>query len=262
MAVERIAIVVASAMHSTERDFSIERATKLGAKVFIGTVDPAVAQAWMTKIGKVFDVMSCLDDRKLCLATFLLEEGVYDWWQSVRSTYLDPSIITWTNFHRIFYDAYYPRFYKDAKQEEFLKLVQGQMTVAKYQVKFSELSKLSGREQTIFRASSSQTMASASSYRPLRRDSRGFRLGVSSSSTSQRSFTPRQGESSTSARFSSCQLCGRSHPGECLKFKRVSVCYCYGQEGHLKRNCPVIFWMGGMAHRMFPQQNAGSTRQN
>ncbi|XP_022891967.1 uncharacterized protein LOC111406831 [Olea europaea var. sylvestris] len=337
IAVERIAIAIASTMCNTDRDFSIERATKLGAKGFTGTTDPIVAQAWMTKIERVFDVMGCSNDQKLCLATFLLEEGAYDWWQSVQSAYLDPSISTWTDFRRIFYDAYYPQSYKDAKQEEFLKLIQGQMTIAEYQVKFIELSKYaqvlvnnvidkcrrfenglreeirsvvtaagwnefgklvesalrveksisdrpSGREQTMFRASGSQTMASASSYRPPRRDSRGFRLGVSSlgqfksrlqgsqgprfspstiqqplasrnytQGSFQRSFTPRQGESSTSARFSSCQLCGRSHPGECLKFKGVGVCYRCGQEGHLKKNCPVAFQEGSMAQRMFLQ---------
>ncbi|XP_022876708.1 uncharacterized protein LOC111394890 [Olea europaea var. sylvestris] len=258
IAIKRIAIGVASAMCNTDRDFSIERAIKLGAKVFTGTADPTIAQAWMTKIERLFDVMGCSDDRKLCLSTFLLEEGAYDWWQLVRSTYLDPSIITWIDFHHIFYDAYYSRSYKDAKQEEFLKLVQGQITIAEYQVKFIELSKYaqvlvsneidkcrrfeksalrveksisdrpSGREQIIFRASSSQTMASASSYRPPQKDSNGFRTGVSSSDkfksqfrgsqgprfnpsivqqplssrtytqgSFQRSFTPRQGESFT-----------------------------------------------------------------
>ncbi|XP_022899342.1 uncharacterized protein LOC111412643 [Olea europaea var. sylvestris] len=108
-----------------ERDFSIERATKLGAKVFTGTTDLAVVQVWMTKIERVFDIIDCSDDRKLCLITFSLEEGAYNWWQSVRSTYLDPSIITWTDFSRIFYYAYYPRSYKDARQEKFLNLVQG-----------------------------------------------------------------------------------------------------------------------------------------
>ncbi|XP_022846659.1 uncharacterized protein LOC111369392 isoform X2 [Olea europaea var. sylvestris] len=346
IAVERIAIAVASAMRNSDRDFSIERATKLGAKVFTGTADPAVAQAWMTKIERVFDVMGCSDDRKLCLATFLLEEGAYDWWQSVQSTYLDPSIITWTEFRRIFYDVYYPRSYKDAKQEEFLKLVQGQMTVAEYQVRFIELSKYaqvlvsneidkcrrfenglreeirsvvtaagwnvfgklvesalrveksisdrpSGREQTMFRASDSQTMASVSSYRPPRRDSRGFRPGVSSSSqfksrsrgsqgprfspstvqqpvasrtytqgSSQRLFTPRQGESFTSTRLPYCQLCTRPHLGTCLKFKESGVCYHCGQGRHIRRNCPVLSQESGMVPKIFPQQSVGSTRQN
>ncbi|XP_022869406.1 uncharacterized protein LOC111388828 [Olea europaea var. sylvestris] len=239
IAVERIVIAVASAIRNTDRDFSIEKATKLGAKVFTGTADSAVTQAWMTKIERVFDVMGCSDNRNLCLATFLLDEGAYGWWQSVRSTYLDPSIITWIDFRHIFYDAYYPRSCKDAKQEEFLKLIQGQMTIAEYQVKFIELSKYgqvlvcneidkcrqfenglreeirsvltvagwnefgklvesalrvekcisdrpSGKEQTMFRASSSQTMASASSYRPPRRDNKGFRPEIIYSKTGKR----------------------------------------------------------------------------
>ncbi|XP_022876892.1 uncharacterized protein LOC111395114 [Olea europaea var. sylvestris] len=134
---------------------------------------------------------------------------------------------------------------------------------------------------------------SAFSYRLPRRDGKGFRPGVSSllqfksrfrgrqglrfspsivqqplasrtytQGSSQRLFTLRQGESSTSARFPSCQLCEKSHLGECLKFKGVGVYYRCGQEGHLKMNCPVVFQKSGMAKKMFPQQSAGSTRQN
>ncbi|KAL2465555.1 CCHC-type domain-containing protein [Abeliophyllum distichum] len=139
--VERIAVAVVSTMRNTYRNFSIERATKLGAKIFTGTTDPAIVEALMIKIERVFDVMGCPDDRKLRLATFLLEDGAYDWWQPVQNKYLDPSIITWTDFRRNFYDSYYPLSYKDTKQDEFLKLVQGSSTVAEYQKKFIELSK-------------------------------------------------------------------------------------------------------------------------
>lgn len=74
MAVERIATAVVSAMRNTDKNFSIERATQLGAKVFTGTADPSIAQAWMIKIESLFDVMGCPYDRKLRLTTFLLEE--------------------------------------------------------------------------------------------------------------------------------------------------------------------------------------------
>lgn len=47
-------------MRSIDKDFSIERDTKLGAKFFTGTSNPAVAQVWMTKIDKVFGVMVAL----------------------------------------------------------------------------------------------------------------------------------------------------------------------------------------------------------
>ncbi|XP_022847491.1 probable terpene synthase 11 [Olea europaea var. sylvestris] len=57
MAIERIDIAVVSAIRSTNKDFNIERTAKLGVKVFTGTVDPAVAQAWMTKIERVLHTM-------------------------------------------------------------------------------------------------------------------------------------------------------------------------------------------------------------
>ncbi|XP_022847478.1 uncharacterized protein LOC111369990 [Olea europaea var. sylvestris] len=229
IAVERIAIAVVSAMRNTDRDFSIERATKLGAKVFTGTVDPAVAQAWMTNIERVFDVMGCLDERMLCLATFLLEEGAYDWWQSS---------------------------YKDAKQKEFLKLVQGQMTVAEYQVRFIELSKYA------------QVLVS-NEIDKCRRFENGsreeIRLVVTAAGwngSSQRLSTPRQGESFTSTRLPYCQLCRRPHLSTCLKFKGSGVYYHCDQGGHIRRNCPVLSQESGMVPKIFPQQSAGSTRQN
>ncbi|KAL2513202.1 Uncharacterized protein Adt_18802 [Abeliophyllum distichum] len=60
--VERIAAIV-SAMRNTDKKFSIERATKLGVKVFIGTADLAVSEAWMIKIERVFDVMGFPDQK-------------------------------------------------------------------------------------------------------------------------------------------------------------------------------------------------------
>lgn len=54
-----------------------EQATKLKAKMFISMTDPTVAESWMIKIERVFDVMGCPDDRKLRLVTFWIEGIVY-----------------------------------------------------------------------------------------------------------------------------------------------------------------------------------------
>ncbi|KAL2497813.1 Gag protease polyprotein-like protein [Abeliophyllum distichum] len=127
--------------HSSDKEYNIERIAKLRAKVFTSASDPVVAEAWVDKIERVFDVMSFPDDKRLHLATFLLEEGAYDLWQLMQARYADPSVITWMDFKRTFYDTYYPRSNKDAKQNEFLQLVQGSMKVFEYQKKFVELSK-------------------------------------------------------------------------------------------------------------------------
>ncbi|KAL2533239.1 Uncharacterized protein Adt_06590 [Abeliophyllum distichum] len=110
--VEKFAVAVASALQiqrNPDKDHSIERATKLGAKVFTGTSDPAMAEAWMHKIEKVFDVMGCPDDKRLRLATFLLEEGANDWWRLIQTRYADPSVITWANFQACFLSSFVQR---------------------------------------------------------------------------------------------------------------------------------------------------------
>lgn len=138
---DRLVAAISSLLPNADRDNSIERAMKLGAKFFMGTSNPADAELWMKTLESIFDVMECSDDKKLRLAVFLLKGGAADWWISFRCRYPNPSVITWTNFREAFYETYYPPFYQDAKQNEFLRLVQGSMSVAEYHVRFVELSK-------------------------------------------------------------------------------------------------------------------------
>ncbi|XP_022856214.1 uncharacterized protein LOC111377365, partial [Olea europaea var. sylvestris] len=119
---DRIAATIASLLPNTDRDNSIERAMKLGAKFFMGTSNPADAELWMKTLESIFDVIECFEDKKLCIFVFLLKGGAADWWISFRSRYPDPSVITWTIFKEAFFETYYPPFYRDAKQNEFLRL--------------------------------------------------------------------------------------------------------------------------------------------
>ncbi|KAL2513011.1 Retrotrans gag domain-containing protein [Abeliophyllum distichum] len=121
--------------------FNIERANRLGVRAFNGKGDPLDADNWMTQLERVFNVMECPKEKKLRLATFLLEEAAYDWWLTVQDRYVDPSVFTWADFNDVFNKSYYPQAYKDAKQDEFLHLVQGSMIVVEYQRWFMELSK-------------------------------------------------------------------------------------------------------------------------
>lgn len=47
----------------------------------------------------------------------------------------------WEEFWKAFYDKYYPRSFWDAKWNQFLKLVLDLMSVAKYEKKYTKLSK-------------------------------------------------------------------------------------------------------------------------
>ncbi|XP_022849894.1 uncharacterized protein LOC111371986 [Olea europaea var. sylvestris] len=89
----------------------------------------------------IFDVMDCSEEKKLCLATFLLKGVAADWWVAFQSRYREASNITWAIFRDAFFETYYPLSYKNTKQNEFLRLTQGSMTVSEYHTKFVELSK-------------------------------------------------------------------------------------------------------------------------
>jgi hypothetical protein len=49
--------------------------------------------------------------------------------------------ITWARFKEVFNDQYFPRIVQEAKAREFMDLVQGNMTVAQYAAKFTQLSR-------------------------------------------------------------------------------------------------------------------------
>ena len=114
---------------------------KLGATYFYGTVDLAEAESWLKRIKRVFNMMHCGDEEKFDYAVYLLQDDAYDWWETVPNSDAQPQKLTWDNFQREFQDKYMPEIYRDEKQREFLNLKQGNMTVAEYEVKFTQLSR-------------------------------------------------------------------------------------------------------------------------
>lgn len=113
----------------------------MGAIVFEGTTDLADAKVWLNQVEKCFRVMRYPEDRKLELATFMLQKGAGDWWRLIENRRGDVESLTWTDFRKTFQDKYYPRSFCHAKRNEFLRLVQGNMIVADYEKKFTKLAK-------------------------------------------------------------------------------------------------------------------------
>ncbi|XP_038877272.1 uncharacterized protein LOC120069556 [Benincasa hispida] len=121
--------------------FSIERLKALGASTFEGTMNPADAEAWFVMVEKCFRVMWCPEDRKVALATFLLQKRAEDWWRVFKDRRRGMEEVTWEEFGKAFHEKFYPQTFRDAKRNEFLKLVQGSLTVAEYEQKYTELRK-------------------------------------------------------------------------------------------------------------------------
>ncbi|XP_074363335.1 uncharacterized protein LOC141703797 [Apium graveolens] len=121
-----------------KRDYKELR--KLGAIDFSGIVDPTEAEKWLKRTERVFIMIRCVPEEKFDYAVSLLQEDAYDWWETVPDSTVQPPILTWDDFLREFRDKYMPEIYKDEKQREFLTLKQGIMSVAEYEVKFTQLS--------------------------------------------------------------------------------------------------------------------------
>ena len=69
-----------------------------------------------------------------------MEDKAKDWWDVVERRY--PDGITWDQFQLEFTDGFFPHSHKDSKIEEFFKLEQKNMSISKYEKKFSELVRL------------------------------------------------------------------------------------------------------------------------
>ena len=121
---------------------TVERVRSLGAKSFNGSGDPPEAESWFIKLERIFDVMKCSEDDRLSFATFLLEDRAYHWWQTVERRYQGHAALTWAIFRKEFYDHYFPTVYQDIKRSEFLRLVQGSMSVEEYERKLRRVSDL------------------------------------------------------------------------------------------------------------------------
>ncbi|TYJ98797.1 uncharacterized protein E5676_scaffold1625G00010 [Cucumis melo var. makuwa] len=124
-----------------EKAYGIEWLKKLGVIVFEGSTDPADAENWSNMLEKCFDMMNCPEERKVRLATFLLQKKAEGWWKSILAIRSDAHALDWQTFIGIFEDKYYPSTYCEAKRDEFLGLKQGSLSVAEYERKYTELSR-------------------------------------------------------------------------------------------------------------------------
>uniref|UniRef100_A0A9I9EH97 Retrotransposon gag domain-containing protein n=1 Tax=Cucumis melo TaxID=3656 RepID=A0A9I9EH97_CUCME len=106
-----------------------------------GSTDPVDAENWLNMLEKCFDVMNCHKERKVRLATFLLQKDAEGWWKSILARCSDARALDRQTFRGIFEDKYYPSTYCEAKRDEFLGLKQGSLSMDEYERKYTELSR-------------------------------------------------------------------------------------------------------------------------
>ena len=122
------------------RSKNFKELRQLGAVDFYGTTDPAEAETWLNRTERVFTMMRCTTEEQYDFVVSLLQGDAYDWWETVPGATVRPTILTYADFLQEFRDRYMPEVYRDEKQREFLNLRERTITVAEYEVRFTQLS--------------------------------------------------------------------------------------------------------------------------
>ncbi|KAL3655497.1 hypothetical protein CASFOL_001283 [Castilleja foliolosa] len=243
---------------------------------FNGRDGPAAVEEWFRSLERIFRVIECEDAQKITCATYQLIEDAGHWWEGVlrNQTEAEKLNFTWEGFKTAIMDKYFPQSYADQKENEFLHLQQGNMTVTDYERKFNALCRFAphlvntdARKSMRFamglRSEVSSILAGQGElpYAELvkraekvesitKKNVRGSGSGSGSGSVNEKRKwnEDNYGNNYKQARVGGneqyakknnvpyCRDCGKQHLGVCLKGQ--GKCYRCHQSGHSINNCP------------------------
>ncbi|XP_022931601.1 uncharacterized protein LOC111437767 [Cucurbita moschata] len=84
--------------------------------------------------------MECPENQKVVCATFILQKDAEIWWRDNKTLLnLEGGLMNWERFKEAFLKEYYPKSERLKRQQEFTDLVQGGLTVQKYNREFKRL---------------------------------------------------------------------------------------------------------------------------
>ncbi|XP_027357380.1 uncharacterized protein LOC113866779 [Abrus precatorius] len=99
-------------------------------------------QLWIEELEKIFEAMACTDEEKVMYVVYMLIREAKHWWRFARQQLeVKETHIGWLAFRRHFLEKYFPKDIRRRREQEFLNLRQGRMSVGEYAAKFDELSR-------------------------------------------------------------------------------------------------------------------------
>ncbi|XP_058192076.1 uncharacterized protein LOC131309463 [Rhododendron vialii] len=108
---------------------------------FHGDTNPVVAETWLNEVKMILRTLGITQDGdRVALTTYQLKGEARYWWDLTEATHTIANL-TFAQFEALFLDKYFPTPLCLAKEQEFLNLKQGTLTVTQYAAKFEELSR-------------------------------------------------------------------------------------------------------------------------
>ena len=129
-----------SSSQLTKHAVSFKSFKSLQPPEFKGTTNPIEARTWLKEIEKAFEIVSVEEDKKTLFASYMLKGEANYWWEAKKGLE-GANVITWERFTELFLEKYYPKYLENQMELKFLELKQGNMSVADYEAKFTELAR-------------------------------------------------------------------------------------------------------------------------
>ncbi|XP_059639333.1 uncharacterized protein LOC132281673 [Cornus florida] len=109
--------------------------------LFEGGADPMVADDYMEQVETQLASMDVTEDHlKITLATYKFTKDAKFWWKSITNQYKIEEM-SWDRFKELFYEKYFPASNRWELKNQFIGLIQGNMSVTEYENKFTSLSR-------------------------------------------------------------------------------------------------------------------------
>jgi hypothetical protein len=89
-------------------------------------------------VERVINQMQVPEELWVDCVTQLLVESTRSWWETIRERRLG-EVLGWRDFHEEFEERYYSWEHKREKEQEFLDLRKGDLTVLEYERRFQDL---------------------------------------------------------------------------------------------------------------------------
>ena len=111
---------------------------EMGCMTYCGEEDAEVVGHWLREVERVISQMQVLEELQVECVTQLLIESAHSWWETIRERRLG-EVLRWRDFREEFEESYYSWEHRREKEQEFLDLRQGDLTVLEYERTFQDL---------------------------------------------------------------------------------------------------------------------------
>ncbi|XP_027156510.1 uncharacterized protein LOC113757397 [Coffea eugenioides] len=123
-------------------DRTLELFLKFAPPKFHRGSDPEIAENWFERMVNIFTALDYNEERQVNFAVFQFEGAARSWWNVVSAKWeREQTPWTWVNFEREFNIKFLPPIVQEKREDDFIKLKQGLLSVGEYEERFTKLSK-------------------------------------------------------------------------------------------------------------------------